>query len=69
MDLIVETTPLTPNLIVALCAAREQTVLICDRCKNPEEIVVATVEIVAIGEQLALCGTCMSELPKGFAVA
>ena len=69
MDLIVETTPLTPNLIVALCAAREQIELICDRCQNPDEIVVATVEIVAIGETFALCGACTRELPKGFMVA
>ena len=69
MDLIIETTPLTPNLIVALCAAREQAELICDRCQNSDEIVVATVEIAAIGETLAVCGACMRELPKGFVIA
>jgi hypothetical protein len=69
LDLLIETTPLTPNLIVALCAAREESELICDRCQNPDEIVVAAVEIAAIGETYALCGTCMRELPKGFVVA
>jgi hypothetical protein len=56
-------------LIVALCAARDEPELICDRCKNPDEIVVATVEIAAIGETYALCGTCTRELPTGFMVA
>ena len=69
MDLIVETTPLTPDLTVALCAAPEQPELICDRCQDPDEIVVATVEITAIGETLAICGACTRELPQGFAVA
>jgi hypothetical protein len=69
LDLVIETTPLTTNLIVALCAAREQTELICDRCQNPDEIVVATVEISALAETYAVCGPCMRELPKGFLVA
>jgi hypothetical protein len=56
-------------LIIALCAAREQPELICDRCQNPDEIVVATVEISAIAETYAVCGPCMRELPKGFLVA
>jgi hypothetical protein len=66
LDLIIETTRLTPNLIVAMCAAREQPELICDRCQNPEEIVVAAMEIAAIGETFALCGDCTRELPNGF---
>jgi hypothetical protein len=69
LDLIVETTPITPKLMLALCAAREQAELICDRCQNPDEIVVATVEIAAIGETFALCGACTRDLPKGFQVA
>jgi hypothetical protein len=69
LDLIIETTPLTPSLIVALCAARQQPELVCDRCHNPDEIVVATVEIAAIGETYALCGACTRELPKGFQIA
>ena len=31
LDLIIETTALTPNLIAALYAARAQSELICDR--------------------------------------
>ena len=69
MDLIIETTPLTPKLVVALCAAREQPELICDRCLNPDEIVVVAMEIDAIGETFALCGDCARALPLGFHVA
>ena len=44
MDLIVESQPLTPALIAALCAVRKLSELICDRGLNPDEIVVATIE-------------------------
>ncbi len=69
MDLIIETETLTPTAIAALLAAREQPELICDRCVNPNEIVVATMEIAAIAETFALCGNCVSELPRGHHVA
>ena len=68
MDLIVETETLTPILIAALCAARAQTMLICDRCQDPDEVVVATVEIPAMDETFTLCGGCTRELPRGFRV-
>ena len=68
MDLIVETETLTPSLIAALCAARAQTMLICDRCQDPDEVVVATMEIPAMDETLTLCGGCTRELPRGFRV-
>jgi hypothetical protein len=66
LDLIVETEALTPSLIAALCAARAQTMLICDRCQDPDEVVVATMEIPAIDETFTLCGGCTRELPSGF---
>ena len=68
MDLIVETAPLTPSSIAALCAARAQTMLICDRCQDPNEVVVATIMISAMDETFALCGGCTRELPRGFRV-
>ena len=68
MDLIIETEPLTPSSIAALCAARAQTMLICDRCQDPDEVVVATMEIPAMGETFTLCGDCTRELPRGFRV-
>jgi hypothetical protein len=68
LDLIVETEPLTPSLIAALCAARAQTRLICDRCRNPDEVVIATMEIPAMNETFTLCGGCARELPRGFCV-
>jgi hypothetical protein len=68
LDLIVETETLTPILIAALCAARAQTMLICDRCHDPNEVVVATMMISAMDETFALCGGCTRELPRGFRV-
>jgi uncharacterized CHY-type Zn-finger protein len=68
LDLIVETLPLTPGSIAALCAARAQTSLICDRCHDPNEAVVATMEIPAMDETFTLCGDCARELPRGFSV-
>jgi hypothetical protein len=68
LDLIVETEPLTPSSIAALCAARAQTMLICDRCQDPDEVVVATMEILAMDETFTLCGSCARELPRGFRV-
>jgi hypothetical protein len=68
LDLIVETLPLTPTSIAALCAVRAQTMLICDRCQDPHEAVVATIEIPAMDETFTLCGGCTRELPRGFSV-
>jgi len=68
LDLIIETEPLTPSLIAALCAARAQTMLICDRCQDPDAVVVSTMEIPAMDETFTLCGGCTRELPRGFRV-
>jgi len=68
LDLIVETETLTLSLIAALCAARDQTMLICDRCQDPDEVVVATMEIPAMDETFTLCRGCTRELPRGFRV-
>jgi hypothetical protein len=68
LDLIIETAPLTPSSIAALCATRAQTMLICDRCQDPTEVVVATMEIPAMDETFTLCGGCTRELPRGFRV-
>ena len=69
MELIVEAQHLTHNLMAALCALREHPKPICDRCQDPDEIVVTTVEIREIDETFALCGVCTSELPRGFHLA
>jgi hypothetical protein len=42
--------------------------LICDRCHDPNEVVVATMMISAMDETFALCGGCTRELPRGFRV-
>ena len=38
LDLLIETELLTPSLIADLCVAREQLELICDRCQDPDEL-------------------------------
>jgi hypothetical protein len=43
--------------------------MICDRCRNVEEIVVALMQIDAVEDTLALCGSCLGELPTGLKVA
>ena len=68
MDLVIETEALTPDRVAAMCASREQPELTCDRCQDPNEIVVAAMEIAAIDETFALCGACASQLPGGFRI-
>jgi hypothetical protein len=68
LDLIVETETLTPSLIAALCAARAQTVLICDRCQEPDEVVVATMEIPAMDETFTLYERIATRLSRGLSV-
>jgi hypothetical protein len=57
------------NLTASMCQVRERAELICDRCQDADEIMVATMEIAGIGELFALCGTCARQLPRGFHVA
>ena len=45
-----------------------QTMLICDRCQDPDEVVVATMEIPAMDETFTLCGSCTRALPRGYRV-
>jgi hypothetical protein len=53
----------------ATAGAVETHLLICDRCHNADEIVVAIMQIEQLGESLALCGPCARELPNGFHIA
>jgi hypothetical protein len=46
-----------------------QSLLICERCQNLDEIVVAIMQIVQLDETWALCGTCARELPTGYHLA
>jgi hypothetical protein len=39
--------------------------LICDRCHNDAEVVVATMEILPLDRKWSLCGMCRRELPTG----
>jgi hypothetical protein len=49
--------------------ASNQPLMICDRCHDVEEIVVALMQIQAVEETWALCGSCVGELPAGLKVA
>jgi hypothetical protein len=69
MDLIVETEPVTPTVMAALCAARGLRELICDRCQDPDEVVVTTMQIQPLEEAFTLCGNCARELPRGYHMA
>lgn len=44
----------------------EDGLLVCDRCHNIEEIVVALVQALPLRKSWALCGTYKHELPEGF---
>jgi hypothetical protein len=68
LELIVETVFLTPVVMAAMCIARDQPELICDRCQDPNEIVVSAMAIAAINETFALCGNCTRKLRSGFQV-
>jgi len=67
LDLTVEVTPIMDlKFSAAICSTRAKDDLVCDRCEAPDELVVAVLEIAAIGANLALCGLCLRELPAGF---
>ncbi len=70
MNLTVKVTDLRgADLTAAWPAAGAPPLLICDRCHNVEEIVVATLQILPLEQTWALCGPCKQELPKGFHLA
>lgn len=58
-----------PDLAATLCPTRAQPLLICDRCQNVDEIVVAIMQILRHDESWTLCGKYARELPVGFSVA
>jgi hypothetical protein len=70
LDLTVKVTDLhRPGTAPLLPAASAGSLLICDRCHNLDEIVVAVMQILPLEETWALCGPCKQELPKGFHLA
>jgi hypothetical protein len=44
----------------------DRPLLICNRCHDIEEVVIAIMEIPSLEETWALCGACVGELPAGF---
>jgi len=57
------------GLTAASSSVQARPLLICDRCQDIEEIVVATMQIASLEQTLSLCGGCAYELPIGFNVA
>jgi hypothetical protein len=57
LDLTVKLAATPPQVLtLELYAAGTQTLLLCDRRRNIEEVVVAIMEILRLKETLALCG-------------
>jgi len=50
----------------ALPSAGAPPLLICDRCRDVEAIVVVTMQIPELEGTWSLCGPCKQELPTGF---
>jgi hypothetical protein len=65
LDLIVKVTDLSA-IPVGIPAGSAGSLLVCDRCYNVDEVVVAMMQIEALDEQWALCGPCMQKLPVGY---
>jgi len=53
----------------ALGRATAGQLLVCDRCHDVDEIVVAVMQILPLEEGWALCGPCSQKLPDGFHLA
>jgi hypothetical protein len=67
MDLTIELTDISdPYFTAAFCLARAKQKLICDRCEDSAEPVVAVLEVRELDTTWALCGLCTRELPAGF---
>jgi hypothetical protein len=52
---------------LALFSARisaDGGLLVCDRCRNPEEIIAAILNIPDLQGAWSLCGPCFRELPQ-----
>jgi hypothetical protein len=47
-------------------ASLASELLVCDRCHDIEEIVVAIIQALPLQKRWALCGACKQELPEGF---
>ena len=70
MDITVELTDISdPSFAADFAMARAKQSLICDRCEDSTEPVVAVLEVRELDTTWALCGLCTRELPAGFQVA
>jgi hypothetical protein len=64
LDLTIELTDILTAGSNVSRAGRAQPLLICDRCEDADEIVVTIMQIPALDEAWALCGTCAGEFAK-----
>jgi hypothetical protein len=68
LDVTVKVTDISA-IPAGVLARRADSFLICDRCHDADEIVVALMEILPLEGRWALCGPCSQEMPRGFHVA
>ena len=69
LDLIIEVTSLYSLGPAAALAVQRTHPLVCDRCHDGEELVIAIMKILPLEQAWSLCGACASKLPSGFKVA
>lgn len=71
MNLTVKVTDISRSAITPpqSCAGGNAGLLVCDRCHDVDEIVVAVMQIEQLEERWSLCGPCKQKLPTGFHLA
>jgi len=69
LDLTIKLTEVPRTAPPSDSAITGKSLLVCERCKDVEEIVVAIMQIVQLDETWALCGKCARELPAGYHLA
>ena len=69
MNLTIRLTEIPRTVPPSDSAITGNSLLVCERCKDVEEVVIAIMQIVQIDETWALCGKCAGELPAGYHVA
>jgi hypothetical protein len=66
MDLVVIVRDIARSEMASGISSVQQELLVCDRCHNIDEIVVAIVQALPLKQSWTICGPCEQELPEGF---
>jgi hypothetical protein len=66
MDLVAIVRDITRSEVPSEISSVQQELLVCDRCHNIDEIIVAIFQALPLIQSWALCGACKQELPEGF---